>query len=538
MSVFEKFKKALGFSDDENDDFYNEEESAVVVKTEQKNKDTSSHADNMVDTAQLTPLIFDGVIKLFNDSLPDFIKNSLDIEAQRRNIYDSLDEGLKTAIEKSIADARSTAGTQWKNERESFRKEIEDLKLQNKTVGDKHSELRQQQLSAERQKRAMKERLTDLENQISAFEAEKEQYELEIKSLLNKLKVSSVIDGDTAELKQEIVSLQEQLEEARRSDKATEMRQLIDSANEQLAQKNEQIAALEMQLADAKAVMPNEETVSEIEDLKLTNKQLTEQNSMLDDAVKQLKKKEEIADVMINDLNKKAAEATEKLKSAETEIAEKDEYIKSLSCDKNSSADEVESLRNMLKLSNEELLAVREELSSNKEEIENAREAIEALDEIQNQVAKFEEIKNKKDSQITELKKESKKYSAQLKDLEQENESLKKTIEKNLYAQVESEKLLKDEIEQLKSRLADKPVGAVVDLDSDETVCEIDASVKRSPKISAIDESLDDTDWLVSTPPPGTVTRPAPSTTDDDFGYKSPVIKNAPENEAQMSLFE
>ncbi len=535
MSVFEKFKKALGFSDDENDDFYNEEESAAVVKIEQKGKDTSKHDDSIVDTAQLTPLIFDGVIKLFNDSFPDFIKNSLDIEAQRRNIYDSLDEGLKAAIEKSIADARSTAGVQWKNERESFRKEIEDLKLQNKTVGDKHSELRQQQLSAERQKRAMKERLTDLENQISAFEAEKEQYELEIKSLLNKLKVSSVIDGDTAELKQEIVSLQEQLEEARKSDKATEMQQLIDSANEQLNRKNEQIAALETQLADA---TPSEETVSEIEGLKLTNKQLTEQNSMLDDAVKQLKKKEEIADVMINDLNKKAAEATEKLKSAETEIAEKDEYIKSLSCDKNSSADEIESLRNMLKLSNEELLAVREELSSSKEEIENAREAIEALDEIQNQVAKFEEIKTKKDSQITELKKESKKYSAQLKDLEQENESLKKTIEKNLYAQVESEKLLKDEIEQLKSRLADKPVGAVVDLDSDETVCEIGASVKRSPKISAIDESLDDTDWLVSTPPPGTVTRPVPSTTDDDFGYKSPIIKNAPENEAQMSLFE
>ena len=56
-------------------------------------------------------------------------------------------------------------------------------------------------------------------------------------------------------------------------------------------------------------------------------------------------------------------------------------------------------------------------------------------------------------------------------------------------------------------------------------------------KISAIDESIVDADWLISIPPEGTVTRPASSTNPEDFGYQAPPKKNTPENEAQMSLW-
>ena len=57
-------------------------------------------------------------------------------------------------------------------------------------------------------------------------------------------------------------------------------------------------------------------------------------------------------------------------------------------------------------------------------------------------------------------------------------------------------------------------------------------------KISAIDESIIDADWLISTPPEGTITRPASSITGEDFGYQAPAKKTTPpENDAQMSLW-
>ena len=129
-----------------------------------------------------------------------------------------------------------------------------------------------------------------------------------------------------------------------------------------------------------------------------------------------------------------------------------------------------------------------------------------------------------------------KKHLKTIADLEADSVSLKKTIENNLYKQVESEKQLRKELEELKSQ---KSVGLtpISHLDDDETVAAIETKNKKKVKISAIDESLDDTDWLVSTPPPGTVTRPTPATTDEDFGYQSPSRKQTPENDAQMSLF-
>lgn len=536
MSVFGKFKKAFGFSDDENDDFYNENEIVESSMAIPHNKVNNQAKASNVEASDLTPQIFDGVIKIINESLPDFLKSCLDVEAQRRYIYDSLDESLKAVINKTMNDAKSTAAVQWQNERENLRVEIEQLKNQAKALNDKHGELYQQYLSAERQKRALKERVTDLENQASNFEAEKEQYQLEVKSLLNKLKVSQVLDGDTAELKSQIVSLQEQLEEARNAEKSNELQQLIDNANAQISEKDQEIGVLKEQITLLNESSQQSDS-TQIEALQQHVEQLTEQNTTLESALSQLKQKEEIADAMINDLNKKTAEAIEKLKQAQSEIQSKDEQLLSLTSDNSSSSQEVETLKNMLKLSNEELQAVRDELESQKEEINQAHETLAVLDEIQEQLEKFEEIKEKKDAQIADLKKQTKSYSVQISDLKDENESLKKTIEKNLYSQVESERSLREEIETLKSQLKSNQSIEPVNLD-DEIVQEIEASVKRQPKISAIDDSLDDTDWLVATPPPGTVTRPTPSTTDDDFGYKSPVIKQAPQNEAQMSLFE
>lgn len=524
MSIFGKFKQALGFSDTEEDYFDGAEDySPVSTKHETSEKknvtQTSSHDEVVAD--QLPHEIFDGVVKLFNEALPDFLKSCVDVEAQRKYIYDSLDAGMKSYLERVANQARQKSDGKWKDERAKMQSELSQLKAQSKNMDEQRAEWQKQQLSAERQKRALSERLHDLEKQVATLEAEKEQYDLENKSLLNKLKVSAVVDGDMAEMRQEIADLQNRLKEARESDKSANMQALIDSANASIEEKNNEISILKEQLSkySAESDEDNSNNVV-IDDLKTQIEELTTANSQLNDAVEQLKAKEAIADAMINDLNAKASEAIHLLE-------EKEQQMQTIENDQ-TAEQEIAELKEKLSLANKELEASREEL-------DEAKASMAVLDEIQEQLTKFEDVKKKKDAKIADLQKSNKKYLSKITELENETISLKKTIENNLYQQVESEKKLKQEIDELKSKKTQAPV---IDLDNDITIAEIKSNSSKKVKISAIDESLDDTDWLVATPPPGTVTRPTPATTDDDFGYQSPTRKQSlPENDAQMSLF-
>lgn len=535
MSIFGKFKQALGFSDDENDDFYDgidESPSALPAKREiQRDSTTKTEPKDTVATEQPTGVpteIFERVVKLFNDSLPDFLKSCVDVDAQRKYIYESLDEGMKAYLDRVASEARQRSDGKWKEERNRLQTEMAQLKEQYKSIDEQRSEWQKQQLSAERQKRALSERLHDLEKQVATLEAEKEQYDLENKSLVNKLKVSAVVDGDMAEMRQEILNLQERLKEARESDKNVEMQALIDAANTTIAEKEAELAALKEKLSVAESQQSEQSAEDNSEEIDFLNKkivELTSHNKTLEEAIEQLKTKEQIADEMINDLNTRASAAIQQLKEKESEFE--------VMSQQNGETDaQIQSLKDKLALANEELEASREEL-------QEARESMQALDEIQEQIDKFEELKRKKDARITELQDESRKHLSYIAELESEVKSLKHTIDNNIHQHAEIVMNLRAEIDELKTQKADSQLSTpIVDLDEDETVAEIKATTEKKVKISAIDESLDDTDWLVATPPPGTITRPTPATTDEDFGYQSPTRKPVtPENDAQMSLF-
>lgn len=525
MSFFGNVKRAFGFSDTEYD--YIDEDIDASVKS------VDSAGDNLQEHSEAGDIkayeqineslrlgIFDGVVSIFNEALPDFIKTCVDVDAQRKYIYDSLDESLKAYIDKVGDDARQRAMSQWEGERKKVQSEIAQLKEQHKQAEENRADWQRQQLSAERQKRALSDRVHDLENQINKLEAEKEQYDLENKSLINKLKVSNVKDGDFEVMRQEIASLQEKLKEAHGADKSGELQALIDSANATIAEKDEMIKALQAQLDAVVADNDVPQANAAVEHLNSQIEEMTVENKRLSEAIEQLKAKEQIADAMINDLNAKASAAIH-------ELDEKKQSIETAEAEHNAAIAEMESMKEKMSLINQELQATQEEL-------EEARTGLSAVDEIQEQISRFEEIKKKKDLRITELTEEAKQHIELIARLEEETRSLKKTIEKNLYSQAESERLLKNDIDKLNAEL--ERLKSRADASLPETR-EKPAKRKRHVKISAIDESLDDTDWLVSVPPPGTPTRPASSTTENDFGYQAPARKSSPENDAQMSLW-
>lgn len=449
MALFKNIKRAFGFSvevddldlEESSDDYSskNKSDNSTVITESQSQKDEVTEKEE-AQVEKIRNAIFDGVVELFNKSMPDFIKSSIDEEAQKNYIFNSLDASVKNYIENIASDARRRCETKWNNERARTQNEMASMKAQLKELEESKNEWKRQQLSVERQKRALSDRLHDLENQVASLEAEKEQYDLENKSLINKLKVSGVKEDDVENLRQEVERLQKELAAARENSPASEG---IETNNEELEQKDAEI------------------------------KRLKERLSALESMAQGI-------------------DSTEKINELEKQVAE-----------------------------------LTTELGAAKEELSQARSELEIASEIQTEIEKFETLKKKKDERITELQAENISKSETIESLNKEISSLKRTIEDNLYKQAEAETILRNEIEQLKqnNRRQEKD-------DLPQT-----KRKQRKVKISAIDESIADTDWLVSTPPKGTSTRSITEAADTEFGWKSPAKKVTPENDAQMSLF-
>ena len=125
-------KRAFGFSSDPIDETEFEETSENTQKGKQDSENISivNDQDEMDDEQQSQKIrteIFEGVVELFNKSLPDFLKSSLDVEAQRKYIYDSLDQSLKDYIVKMGTSARRQYELKWSKERVQMQNELATL---------------------------------------------------------------------------------------------------------------------------------------------------------------------------------------------------------------------------------------------------------------------------------------------------------------------------------------------------------------------------------------------------------------------------
>ena len=323
MTFFKNIKRSFGFADssDEYDYEYEDAKDATVKKRENNIKSTShielssqvsnksSYNSNRPSYEEISPeekmkqmqlQIFDGVVNLFNKSLPDFFKSCLDVEAQKQYIFDSLDKSLRNYITNISVEARQVCEARWDKERSKLMSEMIEIKSKYREIETTKDDWKRQQLSAERQKRALSTRLHDLEVQVASLEAEKEQYSLENKSLINKLKVSSMKDSSLETLQEEIDRLQLELKEAKSGASSFEFD--VDSL---VAEKDNEINNLKQELAAIKQDLnknENTEYSSQIENL-------TKDNEELRKSLDQIKVKSDIADAMINDLKEKASTA-------------------------------------------------------------------------------------------------------------------------------------------------------------------------------------------------------------------------------------
>lgn len=214
--------------------------------------------------------LFDALIEQFNAAQPDFISKCLSTDAQRAYLLNALSDSLKQRLNNTglkIASANNHADDS--AERERLQRRITSLEADVKASDSLRQENRKLQLSIERQKRALLDRINDLEAQVAKSHAEKEKFFSDKRNPAD----AALIDSTNARVKELEQSL---------SERESKIKELTDSI-EKLGTASEELS----------------KTLAE------RDKQIADEASLRE----QLEVKNRMSDEMLNDLRNQAASA-------------------------------------------------------------------------------------------------------------------------------------------------------------------------------------------------------------------------------------
>ncbi len=360
--------------------------------------------------------------------------------------------------------------------------DVEKLRSEYHTLKQQREEFQSAQLSAARQKRALSERIHDLENQVSTLESDREQLQLENRSMINKLRVANVRnasdDADTEaqnkRLAQENVDL---------TDKVKELQSELEKqaqATSTLQKENDNLKA------------ETEKYKSETESLRTRIETMQEE---LDKAAADVDKQTALAEI----------EAT--LQEFEKVKARKDKKISDLTAENSRLTNEVKAAGTKMITAEKAVAESKDEIGRLKLELETMRkEAGETSEQLREEIKRLTRLINEAETERSSQTKKSR-------------HSKKRNKENALSAQ----------------EPVTPPLTAITDdVQPENTETSTDDIISTTVKISAIDELMDSTDWF--TAPEPTPLKKDPEV--EDFGYKEPPAKKASrDDDKQLSLW-
>ena len=202
-------------------------------------------------------------------------------EAQREFLAKQLGQPLADFAET----LRVKAVSELTGDRSKMQAELEELRAQRKEVSGKREEQKAALLSEQRQRRALSDRNRDLEAKIEELASEIEQHKLTIASLMNKMRVAEVTDGDAAALREDLAALREQLKA--QNDELTAKNQEISAKDEEISAKNQELSAKDEELS-----AKNKELSAKSEEISAQSEEI----SSLNDKIAELETAAAIAD--------------------------------------------------------------------------------------------------------------------------------------------------------------------------------------------------------------------------------------------------
>lgn len=475
MAIFKRLKRAFGFDSQE---YYEEDDTigidATVVPLRKRTEERASQyaapavtahrhdvasSEPAAPSADATPEtiaedtgmsravpseIFKTVVEVFNRSLPDFLGDSVDAERQQKFLYDALDDGMKRYLGSLDRDARRRYDEMRHADMLKTETELKELREALRRQEEEAEDVKKSQLSAERQKRALNERVRDLEKQIATLQAESEQLDLENKSLVNKLRINALQEKDIEAMRADAAELQEQLAKLRventRLSEGLEQAKLRDTLGETM------VSDLQGRASEAlKSVQEKERELAAVTAEKASlETQLAEMQTLRDDL----------------------EGALLRAATAEKGVA-----------DNKSVADDLRRQIDDLRAERDEARTLAE---GNAQQLARAREKLTVIAEIQTQVEQLEEARLKTDAQIRRHKDEllekddiiKQKDSdisdknialyqkdAAIKRLEDQCDSLRKQLEDAEFRHSQTQSAMREEINRLKKLSAPKPAA-------------------------------------------------------------------------------
>ena len=569
MGFFNKLKSALGYSDSEYDeddelDGFNPAHRTTYVNPFKKDE-TMPDLSDLEQPAEAAPTavaevksapvaeveeklpdgVFDGIITIINGNLPEFVRDCIDIEKERKAVSVAMGPKFRDYVLNLRRTSLEEARTQWIDERNALTGKLAQSNQRADEAVRKASEIKDRLMSEERQRRAIVERSHDLEARIADLEAQHEQEQLQNKGLLNKIKVMQLQVTDSQKDAEEITRLNKLI-----NDQRTRLAKIVD-LEAQIAELNAENDSLKRQLDEMQQSAEAQEIADEYKSkMEVANALINELRSTAaakEQEAKALSEKLVVATNEITGLQDDLKAAQEELEIA-AEIQEKIEQFEVIKERKDA---EIRNLRNQLAQSKDADVAAASANSA----LAQSRSECDALKaqlaELQKKVAEQAEVSRAHDvdtaNQIDRLKttadkaeKARKAMSGELDEARARVDELTATLNRykadNMSFDVQVKNLkanIKDrdaEIGELRRMLDAKGVEVgeidITPFNADE-IGDEEASV-----VSAIDD-IDNIDWLMPSPPSEPEEKPAEEPEREE--------RRQPSNEigaAQMSLFD
>ena len=280
MAFLKNIKQMFGFDDnsiyeDEKDNvnteykpyinpFKNEKQETAntAVAEDKKSEQTEADFDKAIHDE-----IKDKIIDIINASLPEFIKGCVDRDAELKYINEEFGTTFSTYTQNIRQAIEERAKSEWISERMNLEKRLQESGKKAEESTAKMEELRARITSLDRQKIALNERINQYENKVATAEAEREQYHLECKSLMNKLKVASVNEEEINKLREENTQMLQECTSLR-NDIIMLRKEALNAKNNPAtsAEDAEKMAALQQQLETANAEKVQlEQRITELE---------------------------------------------------------------------------------------------------------------------------------------------------------------------------------------------------------------------------------------------------------------------------------
>ena len=454
MAFFKKLKAAFGFGDEESEEelnekflpyeaqhrtpyinpFKKEEENKTMEETTKKEGEETGNniapRPASYEIEELPVEMFNGVLSIINSTIPTFVRECLDVEAEKRAIAQALGPHIKNAMLKACRQIEADAGRQWDAERNELENRIAQAETHSKEASERAEQAQAKVLSADAQRKAMTERCRTLENRVAELEAEREQFDLENKSLVNKIKVAQVHADDAAHYREEAEELRRQLAEIKKKSAEESNAELEAKWSEEVARLQQEIATKD---ADIDALTKKAEA---------TASQLAETRKELDEAIATL----DIA----NEVQEQVDKLSDQIKARDAKIAAMREQWDKKEAEAARNYNEVNNANLDLKLQYDLLKAETKKLRDTLAEAEKEKE--DALAELQQTLIKTEKDNEMLKNRIEVLKQDAETARKQA----SENEAAREERTEDMKKQLEAASILIERRDETIRQLTDK----------------------------------------------------------------------------------